>query len=95
LIYVLSYRVTNVLTQTESVFLLRAQNRSCLGVGTSGSREDVGKGCRRVNMVHVHVHVNEKMRPAETIPGMGGGGIKRMMKGVNSTDIVNILEEHL
>jgi hypothetical protein len=30
------------------------QNRSpVLGVGTSGRGEDVGKGCRRVNMVQI------------------------------------------
>jgi hypothetical protein len=37
--------------------------------GTSGSGEDVGKGCRRVNIVHMYV--NGKMRPVETIPRMG------------------------
>jgi hypothetical protein len=27
-------------------------------VNTSGSGEEVGKGCKRVNMVQIHVHVN-------------------------------------
>jgi hypothetical protein len=27
------------------------------------------------------MHENGKMRPAETIPGMGVGGIKAMMEG--------------
>jgi hypothetical protein len=31
------------------------------------------------------MHENGKMRPVETIPGIGGEGIKRMMEGVNST----------
>jgi hypothetical protein len=43
------------------------------GVGTSGKREKVGKGCRKVNMVQILcTHVCKwKMRPVETIPGMG------------------------
>jgi hypothetical protein len=40
--------------------------------------EDVEKGLRRMNMVqyyniYLHVYANGKMRPVETIPGMGGG----------------------
>jgi hypothetical protein len=31
---------------------------------------------------YVLMHVNGKMRPVQTIPGMGG---RRMMEGVNST----------
>jgi hypothetical protein len=31
--------------------------------------------------------VNGKMRPVETIPGMGGAGIRRMVEGVNSNMI--------
>jgi hypothetical protein len=44
------------------------------GVGTSGRREEVGKGCRRMNMVQILcTHVCKwKMRPVETIPGMEG-----------------------
>jgi hypothetical protein len=40
--------------------------------------EEMGKVCRRENMVQilVNVYVNGKMRPVETIPGMGGGEIK-------------------
>jgi hypothetical protein len=30
------------------------------------------------------MHENGKVRPAETIPGMGGEGQRRMMEGVNS-----------
>jgi hypothetical protein len=29
------------------------QNRSHQGVGTSGRREDIRKGCKRVNMVEI------------------------------------------
>jgi hypothetical protein len=29
----------------------RKQSRSCVGVDTIGRREDIRKGCRRVNMV--------------------------------------------
>jgi hypothetical protein len=29
----------------------------------------------------------EKMRPDETLPGMGGGGKRRMVEGVNATMI--------
>jgi hypothetical protein len=33
------------------------------------------------------MYVNRKMRPFESIPGMGWGEIKRMMEGMNSTMI--------
>jgi hypothetical protein len=33
------------------------------------------------------MYVNGKMRPAETIPGMGEGGIRENDGGVNSTII--------
>jgi hypothetical protein len=37
----------------------------------------MGKGHGRVNIVHyVHMYVNGKMIPVETVPGMGGGGGK-------------------
>jgi hypothetical protein len=38
--------------------------------------EDIRKGCRRLNMVEYYIlmYENGKMRPPETIPGMGGGG---------------------
>jgi hypothetical protein len=68
----------------------RRQNRSCLGVGTSGRGEDIREGYKRVNMVeilcsyiykyiyiytniYIYTHTNGKMRPVETIPGMGVG----------------------
>jgi hypothetical protein len=59
------------------------------GGGTSGKGEDVGRGCRRVNMVQifVHVYVTWKMRPVETVPGMGEGDIMENDEGVNSTMI--------
>jgi hypothetical protein len=43
------------------------------GGGTSGRRENIRKGYRRVNMVEIYVHMyeNGKMRPVETVPGMG------------------------
>jgi hypothetical protein len=28
-------------------------NRSCLGIGTCGTEEDIRKGCRRVNVVEI------------------------------------------
>jgi hypothetical protein len=31
------------------------------------------------------MYENAKMIPVETIPGMGGGGQRRMMEGVDST----------
>jgi hypothetical protein len=31
------------------------------------------------------MYVNRNMRPAETIPGVGGGRIKRMIEGMNSS----------
>jgi hypothetical protein len=41
--------------------------------------EDIKKWCRRVNNstcveLLLHMYVNGKMRPVETIPGMGEGG---------------------
>jgi hypothetical protein len=41
---------------------------------TSGMREDVERGCRGVNIVQicVHLHVNGKLIPVETTPGMMG-----------------------
>jgi hypothetical protein len=43
--------------------------------GTSGRGEDVRKGCRRMNVVQILLHmcVNGKMRPVKIISGMGGG----------------------
>jgi hypothetical protein len=35
----------------------------------------------------VHMYVNGKMMPVETIPGMDGGCKRRMVKGVNSSMI--------
>jgi hypothetical protein len=40
----------------------------------------MGKGYRRVNM-----HVNGKMTPVETIPGLGRGKIKENDGAVDST----------
>jgi hypothetical protein len=34
--------------------------------------EDIKKGCRRVKYC-VYMYINRKMRPVETIPGMGIG----------------------
>jgi hypothetical protein len=40
--------------------------------------EDIRKGCGRVNMVEYYTLMNEngKLRPVETIPGLGEGGVK-------------------
>jgi hypothetical protein len=71
------------------------QNRSCLGgVGTSGSREEVG----RVNICKycVHIHVNGKMISVETVPGMRGGGIKENGGGGEfKCDIFDIFQDLL
>jgi hypothetical protein len=42
-----------------------------------------------VNMVdyYAHIYENGKMRPIETVPGMGGKGVKENDGGVNSTMI--------
>jgi hypothetical protein len=52
------------------------EGRTCpgWGVGTSGKGRDMRKGCKRVNMVKYYIHmcVNGKMRPVETISGMEG-----------------------
>jgi hypothetical protein len=50
-----------------------------LGGGTSGREKDIRKGCKRMNMVECSILMceNGKMRPVETIPGMGGSGIKK------------------
>jgi hypothetical protein len=56
--------------------------------------EDKRKGCRRVNMVEILcIHVCKgKMRPVETIPGMGGEGIKKNAGGGKfKYDILDIL----
>jgi hypothetical protein len=49
------------------------QKRSFWGVGTSGSEEEVGKGCGGLIWCkyRLHMHANGKMRPVEIIPGMG------------------------
>jgi hypothetical protein len=52
------------------------------GVGTGGSREDVGKGCGRVNILQIFCTRVCKFKnetifltiTVETISGMGGGG---------------------
>jgi hypothetical protein len=40
-----------------------------------GRREDISKGCRRVNVVEILcTYENEKMRPVKTFPGTQGMG---------------------
>jgi hypothetical protein len=47
--------------------------------------DEVGKKCRRVNMMQIlSTHVCKWNN--ETIPGMGGRRIKKMMERVNSTN---------
>jgi hypothetical protein len=61
---------------------------------TSGNEEEAGKGCRRVKMVQILcTHVSKKKtRAVETIPGMGGGGIKENGGGNElKYDIVDVL----
>jgi hypothetical protein len=45
-----------------------------MGVWHQWEGEDIRKGCRRVNVVEYYVLMYEsgKMRPVETIPGIGG-----------------------
>jgi hypothetical protein len=52
------------------------QNRSCLRVWYQWG--EYKERVEEVNMVeyYVLIYENGKMRPVETIPGMGGGGIK-------------------
>jgi hypothetical protein len=61
-----------------------------LGVSRGG---DVGKGCRRVNMIQILcTYLNGKMRPIETIPGTKGGEIKENDGGSEiNYDIFNVL----
>jgi hypothetical protein len=60
------------------------QNRSCL------RGENVGKGCGRVNIVHILcTHLCKwKMKPMETIPGMEEEGIKNDGGGEFKYDIL-------
>jgi hypothetical protein len=46
-----------------------------MGFHTNKRGKEVGKRCRRVNIVQIMcTHVcNGKMIPVETVPGMGGG----------------------
>jgi hypothetical protein len=46
------------------------------GVDINGRGKDIRKRCKRVNVVkyYVHMYVNGKMRPVETIPGLEEGG---------------------
>jgi hypothetical protein len=47
----------------------------------------VGDPVSKTNEIYVLMYENGKMRPVETIPGMGRGGIKENYGGVNSTVI--------
>jgi hypothetical protein len=73
------------LKQTKMSFFFflqnwKRQNRSCLGVGTSGKGEDVGKGCRRLKMVEISCIL-------KLFQEWGKGEIKENGRGVNSTMI--------
>jgi hypothetical protein len=49
-----------------------------VGAGTNERGEEVGKKCGKVNIVlSVHMYVNGKMIPIETISGMGKRVIKK------------------
>jgi hypothetical protein len=52
-----------------------------VGGGGCGERVQESKYC-------VHVYINGKMRPVETIPGMGGGEIKENDGGGKFYDIL-------
>jgi hypothetical protein len=51
------------------------QIRFCLGIATSGRREDIRKRCRRVNVVGILCthEWNGEVRPVESVPGLGEG----------------------
>jgi hypothetical protein len=51
--------------------------RAGIGVALMGKGDDGERG-RRMNMVQImiHMYVNAKMIPVETVPGIGGGGMK-------------------
>jgi hypothetical protein len=56
--------------------------------GSSWHRWEWGGGgerARRVNMCKqcIHMYVNAKMIPVETVPGIRGGGCRRTVEGVN------------
>jgi hypothetical protein len=73
------------------------------GIGSVGKGKEVGgevvvKGGRRVDMVQkcVHMYVNAKMIPVETITGIKGGGHKKSgERGEFKYDIVDTLKEPL
>jgi hypothetical protein len=57
-------------------------------VGGGGCRKRVSKG----NMVQIHMYVNGKMKPVETVPGMVGRKIKENDGGGEfKYDILDIL----
>jgi hypothetical protein len=58
-------------------FIIKSENRRAEqvlpgGVGTNGRREDVGREIWRKYCAHKYE--TGKMRPVETVPGMGEGG---------------------
>jgi hypothetical protein len=58
-----------------------------------GGGENVGKGCRRVNMLQycVHMYVNGKMRLIGTLPRMGKGDKENDREGEFKYNIFDIL----
>jgi hypothetical protein len=65
------------------------QNISCLWIGISGRRENIRKGCKRVNLVEILcTHVQKwKNETCWNYSRNGGGEIKENDGGVNSTMI--------
>jgi hypothetical protein len=53
-------------------------------VGGRGGRE---KGKRMNEVQIIYTHVNTKMIPVETVPGIGGRGMKESSGGINSSMI--------
>jgi hypothetical protein len=68
----MSFLIFFFLSSTKSENRRAEQVLSRGGVGTSGRREVVAKGGKRVNTVQKHMYVNAKIISVETIPGMGG-----------------------
>jgi hypothetical protein len=62
------------------------------GFDTSGRGEEVGKGCRRVNTVHIlYTHVCQWKNDTRNYSRNGGGVIKENGGGEFKYDIFDIL----
>jgi hypothetical protein len=87
-----TYKIGNVtmkhsdsyLKQTKMPFREQeGKTDSVWGSGYQWEGENIRKRVQKVNMVEVFctIYENGKMRPIETIPGMGVGGINENVRG--------------